>query len=293
MKKSLFIISAFALLSVSNIKAQSTLIADNLSAGSQFTSTFNPDLTKIASFQDEPATSNGVFIHHSGSTTMGDKNTENSKALLELSSSNKGFLPTRLTTDQIDALGAATSEAGMMVYDTTKKCLSIFDGTKWNCAGGAGGGAVNVKYKILEGNTYNANDNQQGSGPYIVQEDDYVIEWQAKSTNSLDYNYSTGKLTPYTYPLEINLAANFILPNPSTCKGRQLVIYNTSYDANYPSGKYTYIWTNYPIYNTLNSGQFPYGKPATTNYKIMWGVDYNKVTITSNGTYWVSDNYSN
>lgn len=293
MKKSLFIISAFALLSVSNIKAQSTLIADNLSAGSQFTSTFNPDLTKIASFQDEPATSNGVFIHHSGYTTMGNKNTENSKALLELSSNNKGFLPTRLTTAQIEALGAATSETGMVVYDTTKKCLSIFDGTKWNCAGGAGG-AVVLNHKIVgTGETYNANNNQQGYAPYTVQADDHIIEWQAKSTNALAYNHSNGNLTPYTYPLGVNAAANFILPDPTTCKGRELKIYNASYEANYPSATYAHIFTNYPIYNTVNSSQVPYGKPAIGNYFISWAAGVNKVTITSNGTYWVSENYSN
>lgn len=294
MKKLFIIAGAFALSSVSHVEAQSGIAVEKIAIGTEAVYNSGLDDTKIAYFQNQPSTGNGTFIHNSGSVTIGDKNTENSKALLELSATDKGFLPTRLTSAQINALGASASERGMIVYDTTKKCLSLFDGSAWNCVGGSGSGAVFVDYKIVgAGGTFNANNNQAGFSPYIVKSDDYLIEWQAKSTNALGFNVSIGNATPYTLPLGINAAANFILPDPATCKGRQLKIYNNSYEANYPSGAYTYIWTNYPIYNTANSGQFAYGLPAVTNYQIAWGANLNKVTITSNGTYWVSDNYNN
>lgn len=50
---------------------------------------------------------------------------------LALESNNKGFVVTRMTTAQITAI--STPQEGMMVYDTTAKCLKLYDGTKWSC----------------------------------------------------------------------------------------------------------------------------------------------------------------
>lgn len=50
---------------------------------------------------------------------------------LALESNNKGFVVTRMTTTQITAI--STPQEGMMVYDTTAKCLKLYDGTKWSC----------------------------------------------------------------------------------------------------------------------------------------------------------------
>lgn len=54
-------------------------------------------------------------------------------------SNNKGFVPTRMTKLEIEGDGGSTPskithpQEGMMIYDTTDKCLKIYDGTKWSC----------------------------------------------------------------------------------------------------------------------------------------------------------------
>jgi hypothetical protein len=48
-----------------------------------------------------------------------------------LESNNKGFVISRLTTVQINNL--TSPQEGMMVYDTSVKCLKLYDGTSWSC----------------------------------------------------------------------------------------------------------------------------------------------------------------
>ncbi|MCC9043614.1 hypothetical protein LNQ81_13115 [Myroides sp. M-43] len=57
--------------------------------------------------------------------------TESINALLYLESKSKGFVITRLSDDQIKAL--AKPVAGMLVYDTTNKCIKLYNGKLWSC----------------------------------------------------------------------------------------------------------------------------------------------------------------
>ncbi|MTG99384.1 hypothetical protein NWE55_01465 [Myroides albus] len=57
--------------------------------------------------------------------------TSDINAWLYLESKTKGFVPTRLSEAQIGAI--VDPVAGMLVYDTTNKCLKFYDGTKWAC----------------------------------------------------------------------------------------------------------------------------------------------------------------
>lgn len=57
----------------------------------------------------------------------------NSSALLEVRSDNKGMLPPRMTTSQIN--NVASPATGLMIYDTDLKCLKTFNGIIWECAG--------------------------------------------------------------------------------------------------------------------------------------------------------------
>ncbi|MGC4128488.1 MAG: Ig-like domain-containing protein [Bergeyella sp.] len=50
---------------------------------------------------------------------------------IALESNTKGFVVTRMTTTQINAISAP--QEGMMVYDTVDNCLKIYDGTVWSC----------------------------------------------------------------------------------------------------------------------------------------------------------------
>ncbi|PDS22947.1 hypothetical protein B0A77_12045, partial [Flavobacterium branchiophilum] len=52
-------------------------------------------------------------------------------AFLALESSDKGFVITRITTAQRDAL--ATPVEGMLIYNTTLNCIQLYNGTIWNC----------------------------------------------------------------------------------------------------------------------------------------------------------------
>lgn len=62
--------------------------------------------------------------------------TPSAKAVLDLTSTTRGFLPPRMTTAQKTAI--ATPAAGLTVYDSTLNQLSIFNGTTWGAIGGGG-----------------------------------------------------------------------------------------------------------------------------------------------------------
>ncbi len=55
--------------------------------------------------------------------------TPHPSAVLEVSSSNKGFLPPRMSTSQLTAI--PNPKKGLMVYDTTQNEHVYFDGGKW------------------------------------------------------------------------------------------------------------------------------------------------------------------
>lgn len=58
-------------------------------------------------------------------------------AVLEASSTTRGFLPPRLTTTQKNAI--ASPAAGLMVYDTTLSTMTFYNGSSWIVFGGGGG----------------------------------------------------------------------------------------------------------------------------------------------------------
>jgi hypothetical protein len=51
-------------------------------------------------------------------------------AILDVSSTTRGFLPPRMTTTQRDAI-AAPVPAGLMVYNSTTNKLNFYNGTAW------------------------------------------------------------------------------------------------------------------------------------------------------------------
>jgi hypothetical protein len=53
----------------------------------------------------------------------------NASALLEVTSTTKGFLPPRMTTTEKNAIG--TPAAGLVVYDNTLTALNVYNGTSW------------------------------------------------------------------------------------------------------------------------------------------------------------------
>ena len=55
--------------------------------------------------------------------------TPNSSAVIDLTSTTKGFLPPRLTTTERDAIG--TPAEGLVVYNTTTQVLNFYNGSSW------------------------------------------------------------------------------------------------------------------------------------------------------------------
>lgn len=54
----------------------------------------------------------------------------NPSAVLEIESKNKGFLPPRMSTAQLNAI--ANPAEGLMVYDTSRKCIRIYQSGSWS-----------------------------------------------------------------------------------------------------------------------------------------------------------------
>jgi uncharacterized protein (TIGR02145 family) len=67
---------------------------------------------------------NGIIAQSGINTTTPD-----TSAILDVFSTDKGFLPPRLTTSQRDAI--ATPAAGLTIYNTTVNCLQWWNGTYW------------------------------------------------------------------------------------------------------------------------------------------------------------------
>jgi hypothetical protein len=101
-----------------------------------------------------------VFLDDTGGLGVGA--IAASTAILDLTSTTKGFRPPRLTTTQKNAI--SSPPAGLIVYDTTLNALSIFNGTGW--ASLATGGASSLTLAnfdaavvVTEAEGLNANDN--------------------------------------------------------------------------------------------------------------------------------------
>ena len=72
----------------------------------------------------------GIYdtIYRISPVSIGNDSIDNS-AILELSSSNKGFLPPRLTQSEIDLI--ISPAEGLMVYNLTDSCINYYSGIEW------------------------------------------------------------------------------------------------------------------------------------------------------------------
>ena len=57
--------------------------------------------------------------------------TPNSKAILELKATDKGFIAPRMNTVQMNAIAPTTTEASLLVYNTDSACYHFYNGTAW------------------------------------------------------------------------------------------------------------------------------------------------------------------
>lgn len=106
-------------------------------------------------------------------------------SILDITSTDKGFLPPRLTTVQRD--GIVTKPTGLTIYNSTENCLEYWNGTTWNCSneginpGGEGtitdcaSGALNGTYEqgkaMTSGNTIILSVNVTTIGAWTASSD--------------------------------------------------------------------------------------------------------------------------
>jgi len=76
-------------------------------------------------------TKHGITILQRAGADNGNWPMIRKSAHTALESNTKGFVITRMTTAEVTAI--VSPQEGMMVYDTTAKCLKLYDGTAWSC----------------------------------------------------------------------------------------------------------------------------------------------------------------
>lgn len=82
----------------------------------------------------------------STSLAVGQGTAANSKAVLELVSTTKAFLPPRMTTTQRNNI--VSPAEGSVIYNTTSQELNFYNGTTWSAigTGGGGGGGTTLRW---------------------------------------------------------------------------------------------------------------------------------------------------
>jgi hypothetical protein len=123
----------------------------------------------------DTAGSERMIINESGNVGIGTS-TPSSSALLDMNSTNKGFLPPRMTTAQRDAVSSPAT--GLVIYNSTENKLNFYDGSVWQEVG-AGGGGSNVKawaafdatplaINLAAGENFNTSVTRNGTGDYTL-----------------------------------------------------------------------------------------------------------------------------
>jgi hypothetical protein len=108
----------------------------------------------------------------------------NPSALLELSSTTKGFLPTRLTTAQRDAINPKPE--GLMIYNLDIHCMQYWNATKWvgDCDGGGSSGEntiTNCTTTALNGNYIEGTAMTSGNTIVLTVNVTQLGAWSASS----------------------------------------------------------------------------------------------------------------
>ncbi|MDO8495111.1 MAG: hypothetical protein Q7S32_01100, partial [bacterium] len=121
-----------------------------------------------------------------------------STAILDLTSTTKGFLGPRLTTTQRDNISSPAT--GLFIYNSTTNAYNVYNGTSWGAVGSGGSGSVSSNSldfdEFVDSMTLDANLTiNRGSGNYFIgigATPSTVFEVQG--TASASYLYTVGTL---------------------------------------------------------------------------------------------------
>jgi len=147
---------------------------------------------------------NGIIS--SGPVSVGTVSAPSSKAVLDLVSTTKGFLPPRMTTTQKNAITSPAT--GLIVFDTTLNSLQIYNGSAWVTAGAGG-----ISYAA---DTGSANAYAIAPTPAALAYttgDMYSFKVTNSNTTSSTLNVSSLGTKNIKTPQVANLPANALIAN--------------------------------------------------------------------------------
>lgn len=119
--------------------------------------------------------------------------TPDESALLELKSSNQGFLPPRLSTEERDAI--VSPAEGLIIYNTTEKCINYFEGMIWlSICGSTSSSSVDIE--VHPGNA----DVCEGEVAIfsVNSPDAAIFQWQVNTGNGWQNIDSQGTSPSYS-----------------------------------------------------------------------------------------------
>ena len=224
-------------------------------------------------------------------------NTINPSAVLEAESTNKGFLPPRMTTAQRDAI--QNPAEGLQIYNTTTKCVEVFIAPNWqNMFCGCSSAPANLSYTDNGPLTYclnvvispNSATTQAStpssftvspslpSGLQLNNVNGQITGTPTAMVSAADYTITASNACGSTMRL-INISVLNIPSTPPTISGPSAPTINTStnYSITAVSGATSYTWT-VPTGWVINSGQ------GTTTITVTAGTTSGNVTVTATNT---------
>ena len=109
---------------------------------------------------------NSNFVYNNGAAVGINNSTPDASAILDVTSTNKGLLPPRMTTAQRNAI--ASPAQGLIIFNTATKCFEVWSGASWiSMCEGACIPAPSVASAGMDVNSPTLNYTLQGNNPTV------------------------------------------------------------------------------------------------------------------------------
>lgn len=120
-----------------------------------------------------------------GTMAIGKSSVADSKSILELHSTSKGFLPPRMTTTQRDNI--SSPPAGLVIFNTTANKLNQYNGAAWTDVGSGAGGINYIPGGDAESGTTGSSTyaDAAGTSPVDGTGGSPNVTWTTSASNPL------------------------------------------------------------------------------------------------------------